>query len=133
MTLNEITVNLYFQYTLTDYGLWPDVQADMTGHTSGYDRSYRQIRPVMQADKAGFKEQHDRLSLWARPVVLQIIVCSVVFGSSPLALGQVEGDGGCLLQRLEEEGVVLRIFLHQSCDGENIADGSEQDGIFHNA
>ena len=53
VTLNEITVNLYFHFELIDYGLWPDVWAGMTSRVGRYDRSCRQIRPVTQADTTG--------------------------------------------------------------------------------
>ena len=60
MTLNEITVNLYIHSALTDYGLWPDVWADMNGRAGRYDRSYKRIRPVMQADTTGRAGGYDR-------------------------------------------------------------------------
>ena len=60
VTLNEITVNLYIHSALTDYGLWPDVWADMNRRAGRYERSCRQLRTVVWADTNGRVGRYER-------------------------------------------------------------------------
>ena len=70
VTLNEITVNLYFHSALTDYGLWPDVWADMNRRAGRYERSCKQIWTVMQADTTSHAGRYDRSCRQIRPALL---------------------------------------------------------------